>query len=288
MKHNMKHNQGYNHKQSHRQGPDPKDEAGFTLIELLVVIAIISVLVAILLPVFINVREKARQASCQSSLKQIALAAVQYSQDNDELLPAGNIPATVNPGPVGWAGQLYGFVRNVNVFRCPDDPTDASAQAGFVPISYAMNSNLRALGLNRFGAPASTVLCFEVQGFAAQISNVNEGDSPVGYAEINATPPTGTRAGAADQRRYATGNVGGHLPPSSLIPRNGGLPHVAGAEYVAADGHVKHLPPSAVSSGPAAASPNDYQDQNGSEAAGTNNMRFTKDTAQTVLTFSPR
>ena len=43
----------------------------FTLIELLVVIDIIAILAAILFPVFATAREKARQAACQSNLKQV-------------------------------------------------------------------------------------------------------------------------------------------------------------------------------------------------------------------------
>ena len=62
---------------------------GFTLIELLVVIAIIAILAAILFPVFAKAREKARQASCSSNLKQIALAALQYATDYDGLIAAG-------------------------------------------------------------------------------------------------------------------------------------------------------------------------------------------------------
>jgi prepilin-type N-terminal cleavage/methylation domain-containing protein len=59
---------------------------GFTLIELLVVIAIIAILAAILFPVFAKAREKARQTSCLSNCKQIALACLQYAQDYDETL----------------------------------------------------------------------------------------------------------------------------------------------------------------------------------------------------------
>ncbi len=57
---------------------------GFTLIELLVVIAIIAILAAILFPVFARAREKARQTSCLSNMKQIALAITMYASDYDE------------------------------------------------------------------------------------------------------------------------------------------------------------------------------------------------------------
>ncbi|HQK93807.1 MAG TPA: prepilin-type N-terminal cleavage/methylation domain-containing protein, partial [Armatimonadota bacterium] len=60
---------------------------GFTLIELLVVIAIIAILAAILFPVFAKAREKARQASCNSNMKQIALAVDMYCADYDQTYP---------------------------------------------------------------------------------------------------------------------------------------------------------------------------------------------------------
>ena len=57
---------------------------GFTLIELLVVSAIIAILSAILFPVFARAREKARQTSCLSNVKQLALSMLMYVQDYDE------------------------------------------------------------------------------------------------------------------------------------------------------------------------------------------------------------
>src|SRR5689334_16347335 len=66
----------------------------FTLIELLTVIALIAILAAILFPVFGQARSKARQATCQSNLKQMGTAFAMYAADNDGLFP--------NPG-----GYLY-------------------------------------------------------------------------------------------------------------------------------------------------------------------------------------
>jgi prepilin-type N-terminal cleavage/methylation domain-containing protein len=59
----------------------------FTLIELLVVIAIIAILAAILFPVFAQAREKARMTSCLSNCKQLAIGAMMYMQDYDEISP---------------------------------------------------------------------------------------------------------------------------------------------------------------------------------------------------------
>ena len=105
---------------------------GFTLIELLVVIAIIAILAAILFPVFAKAREKARQASCSSNVKQLALVVLMYNADYDN-----RFPLTCYSGVSGscWDRRTYSgggfapYVKNWQIFFCPSaaKPSDASA-----------------------------------------------------------------------------------------------------------------------------------------------------------------
>jgi prepilin-type N-terminal cleavage/methylation domain-containing protein len=107
--------------------------SGFTLIELLVVVAIIGLLTAILFPVFARAREKARQATCQSNLKQLGLAFQQYIHDNDERYPMTyHCPTCVVPcSPQAtcinnqsapftwWPSMIYPYVGSKEIFKCP-------------------------------------------------------------------------------------------------------------------------------------------------------------------------
>ena len=87
---------------------------GFTLIELLVVIAIIAILAAILFPVFAKAREKARQSSCLSNIKQLALATMQYAQDYDETLPFYGGTPLMTPQT-----RIQPYLKNLQIWVCP-------------------------------------------------------------------------------------------------------------------------------------------------------------------------
>jgi prepilin-type N-terminal cleavage/methylation domain-containing protein/prepilin-type processing-associated H-X9-DG protein len=98
--------------------PSRSRERAFTLIELLVVIAIIAILAAILFPVFAQAREKARQTTCLSNSKQLALGTLMYVQDYDE-----TFPMSIYIQPPNTAVAVYDaiapYLKNVGVLQCP-------------------------------------------------------------------------------------------------------------------------------------------------------------------------
>jgi prepilin-type N-terminal cleavage/methylation domain-containing protein/prepilin-type processing-associated H-X9-DG protein len=98
--------------------PAPAGRPGFTLIELLVVIAIIAVLAAILFPVFAQARESARQTSCLSNTKQLAMATLSYCQDYDETYPMSIYVQNGNQA-VAVYDAVAPYLKNTQVLVCP-------------------------------------------------------------------------------------------------------------------------------------------------------------------------
>ncbi len=115
--------------------------SGFTLIELLVVIAIIAILAAILFPVFARAREKARQASCLSNVKEIALAALMYLEDYDGIMPptVGSHDHYYSNGGKWWYDRVMPYIKNNQVLLCPSETGRGWTMTGWYACHYAIN-----------------------------------------------------------------------------------------------------------------------------------------------------
>jgi len=166
----------------------------FTLVEMLVVLAIIALLVAILFPVFSRVREKGRQANCVSNLKQLGIGFAQYVQDNDEYYPMEAYNLNATGGTIVWPSLIYTYVKDQDVYKCPDDTLTADFGAVTFPVSYGYSTyfglahSMTNLGIHSEGLPcsflvkpASTLFMADANG-AAYV-----GDAPENWSELNTT-----------------------------------------------------------------------------------------------------
>lgn len=222
------------HKTRHKTAPAGA-RMGFTLIELLVVIAIIAILAAILFPVFAKARENARRATCQSNLKQIGLAIMQYSQDYDEKYVPRDNGECFGPGKSwNWASLVQPYVKSIQLFSCPSNPRnkprlpDTGPPPGnstymscsgpaygdgtgpAIPISYAINPRMH-------GAADSALSMAAVQAPASKISVAETSWEWNDYGAPWAGP-----------NQFRDGGFAGHLNT---------------AVYLFGDGHVKSMRP---------------------------------------------
>ncbi len=245
----------------------------FTLIELLVVIAIIAILAAILFPVFASAREKARQTTCASNEKQLALAFVQYTADFDEMTPQGVVNNPTGSGGGGgdnWVLEMYPYVKSTAVWACPDDPTvrtPAQIAAGDFVLSYAINFNFGVdhgtnspntglLSIAKFTAPTQTVLYTEITGenncnfnTPANIGAVSTMGS--GNGNYDFCLPSGDCGTPHSQGvRYGTGHFINTLPADYTAADFVPAPyHTGGSNFAFCDGHVKWMLGGQVSEG---------------------------------------
>jgi prepilin-type N-terminal cleavage/methylation domain-containing protein/prepilin-type processing-associated H-X9-DG protein len=193
---------------------------GFTLIELLVVIAIIAILASILFPVFARARENARRSSCSSNLKQIGLAALQYSQDYDERVLPGQ---TVAGSTVyfSWARDIDPYLKSREVLRCPSGISNLT--------SFAYNN---AFGVGARSS-ASVELAAQVPTFIDSHGTHSSGNVlRSGYFIATPTLIIGR-----------TVNVVSGNATSTMFPDLAAMPatarHLEGLNMAFADGHVK-------------------------------------------------
>ena len=222
--------------------------SGFTLIELLVVIAIIAILAAILFPVFARAREKARQSSCQSNLKQIMLAEIQYMADYDQRLPIATSaisggfrlsdaaatcctktwsrnkctttltqPSGVQNGFVHW--RLDPYIKNTQLWICP------SMSATVTPNTADQTSYLSTHAVTNRNANYPTLEGTAESAFLVSPAQVILWQDAISWYETTTAANILRSSGLAGSYGSAHGLGGGNMVNCAYL-----------------DGHVKSLP----------------------------------------------
>ena len=123
----------------------------FPLVELIVVVAVIGILAAVLWPVHGRGTRGDRRSMCQSNLKQIGLAFIQYQQDYDERFPPVAVVAKGN-----WAGSIQPYMKSWPLFQCP-----SASSTKPKTVDYFYNSRVANIDVKKFAFEAKTILAGE-------------------------------------------------------------------------------------------------------------------------------
>ena len=178
-----------------------------------------------------------RRTTCNSHLRQIALAFSQYTQDYSGRFPGESYNNGVDQG---WTTVIQPHLKSVALYQCP---SEANAQITDISLGrndysdYYYNTNLtytingagiqtRGLSQSRLKAPTETILIGEGHNGRFDYTSLKTEDSRGQVYDAASESYSMATSGEEPRRRHAGGGM-----------------------YAFADGHVKWLKPEAVSSG---------------------------------------
>jgi general secretion pathway protein G len=130
--------------------------SAFTLIELLAVIAIVAVLAAILLPTISKVRSNAELTKCSSNLRQLAMIALTYAnEDGGKMLALGNELRTYDDDTgewdtetVSWGHVVRDYIDSQGSWDARTDDRVQVCPAAYESYGYPENGIYRSYGIN--------------------------------------------------------------------------------------------------------------------------------------------
>jgi prepilin-type processing-associated H-X9-DG protein/prepilin-type N-terminal cleavage/methylation domain-containing protein len=116
---------------------------GFTLVELLVVISVIGLLAALGIPAIKTAQDKAKQAACNSNLKQLGVALSAYLAENNGTFPGHHTMS----GIIVWPHRLRPYLgNNHDLFWCPAEDRNAKWPVTYTSPTPHSNPQLASYG----------------------------------------------------------------------------------------------------------------------------------------------
>lgn len=107
------------------------------------------ILAAILFPVFSQAKLAAQKTACLSNVKQLGLAHIIYTADNNDRFPLGP----------NWNQAVAKYVKNDAVWYCPIVAKEHGPGAS----GYAFNREMGGVEASKIPDPARSILLFESQ-----------------------------------------------------------------------------------------------------------------------------
>ncbi len=149
----------------------------FALREAIALLAVVTITGALLFPYFARTRESEQptpQQRCRSNLKQMVLAVLLYSQDNDERLPPAKNSRAGLESSTNWGGLVYSQLKAFYPFQCPLDKSKSNMPRS----SYGYNQLMSQLPAHELRHITSSITFFEVDSsltpFTQTGSNVKD------------------------------------------------------------------------------------------------------------------
>jgi prepilin-type processing-associated H-X9-DG protein/prepilin-type N-terminal cleavage/methylation domain-containing protein len=142
---------------------------GFTLVELLVVIGIIAVLIGILLPSMARSRQQAQTVQCMSNLRQLAIAAFAYADNNNGSYPIAYYGSFKSPLSISYS---WDFTTETNIYT--------GVRTVIAGILWQGNTNLEVQQCPAYNGSSSTL--------TDPFTGYNYNTSYIGHGQMESVP----------------------------------------------------------------------------------------------------